>query len=98
MENTSGMFSLNEEVLTVPATCKEGYSVLAQVVSYADNFQAAAPLSDGLRNPAVSTFPGSMTFRDIVSSLPTGHVFDRTEITVIAVSYTHLTLPTIYSV
>ena len=82
VENTSGMFSLNEDVLTVPATCKEGYAYLNRVVSYSDDFQAADPLSDRLRNPAVSTFPGSMTFQDIISSLPTGHVFDRIEITV----------------
>ena len=83
VENTSGMFSLNEDVLSVPATCKEGYSFLNQVVSYADNFQSAGPLFDQLRNPAVSTFPGTMTFRDIISELPTAHVFDRTEITVV---------------
>jgi hypothetical protein len=83
VENTSGMFSLNEDVLTVPATCKEGYAFLNQVVSYADNFQAASPLSDRLRNPAVSIFPGSMTFQDIISSLPTAHVFDHIEITVL---------------
>jgi hypothetical protein len=82
VENSSGMFSLNEDVLSVPATCKEGYSFLSQVVSYADDFQSAAPLSDQLRDPAVSTFPGSMTFQGMISSLPTAHVFDRIEITV----------------
>jgi hypothetical protein len=82
VENTSGMFSLNEDVLSVPATCKEGYSFLDKVVSYADDFQSAGPLSDQLRDPAVSTFPGSMTFQDIISSLPTAHVFDRIEVTV----------------
>jgi hypothetical protein len=82
VENTSGMFSLNEAVLSVPATCKEGYAFLSQVVSYADGFQSTAPLSDQRRDPADSTFPGSMTFQDIISSLPTAHVFDRIEITV----------------
>jgi hypothetical protein len=82
VENTSGMFSLNEEVLSVPATCQDGYSVLKQIVSYADDFQSAEPLSDQLRNPTVSTFPGSMTFQDIISSLPAAHVFDRIEVTV----------------
>lgn len=82
IENTSGLFSLNEDVLSVPSTCKEGYSFLDTVVSYADNFQAAGPLFDQLRDPAVSTFPGSMTFQDTISSLPTAHVFDRMEVTV----------------
>jgi hypothetical protein len=82
VENTSGMFSLNEDVLSVPATCKEGYSFFDAVVSYADDFQAASPLSDRLCDPAVTTFPGTMTFQDIISSLPTAHVFDRIEITV----------------
>jgi hypothetical protein len=82
VENTSGMFSLNEAVLSVPATCKEGYSVLSDVVTYADAFQSAAPLTDQRRDPAVSAFPGSMTFQDIIASLPAAHVFDRTEVTV----------------
>lgn len=82
VENTSGMFNLNENVLSVPATCKESYSFFDAVVSYADNFQSASPLSDRLCDPAVCTFPGTMTFQDIVSSLPAAHVFDRTEITV----------------
>jgi hypothetical protein len=82
VENTSGMFSLNENVLSVPATCKEGYSFLTAVANYADGFNPPGPLSDRLFNPAVSTFPGTMTFSDVITSLPTGHVFDRIEITV----------------
>src|SRR6185436_18132235 len=82
VENASGLFSLNEEVLSVPATCLDGYAVLNEVVSYADDFQPAGPLTDQRRDPAVSTFPGSMTFRDIISALPAAHVFDRIEVTV----------------
>lgn len=80
VENASGLFSLNEKVLSVPATCLDGYAVLNQVVSYADDFQPAGPVTD--QRPAVSTFPGSMTFRDIISALPAAHVFDRIEVTV----------------
>ncbi|HEV7681138.1 MAG TPA: hypothetical protein VGO68_03375 [Pyrinomonadaceae bacterium] len=82
VESTSGMFNLNENVLSVPATCIEGYSFVDVVLNYADDFQAASPLSDRLCDPAVSTFPGTMTFQDIITSLPTAHVFDRIEITV----------------
>jgi hypothetical protein len=82
VENASGMFNLNDEVLSVPATCKEGYSFIDVAVNYADDFQSAAPLSDRLCDPAVTTFPGSMTFHDIIPALPTAHVFDRIEITV----------------
>lgn len=82
VENTSGLFSLNEEVLTVPATCIAGYSFIDVPLSYEDDFQSASPLSDRLCDPAVSTFPGTMRFQDIISSLPTAHVFDRIEITV----------------
>ena len=82
VENASGLFSLNEEVLSVPATCLDGYAVLNQVVSYADDFQPAGPVTDQRRDPAVSAFPGSMTFQDILSALPAAHVFDRIEVTV----------------
>ncbi|HSU17362.1 hypothetical protein [Longimicrobium sp.] len=82
VENTSGMFSLNEDVLTVPATCSEGYSFFQAVVTCADMYQPAAPLADRLVAPADSPHPGSMTFQDAVSTLPTGHVFDRIEVTV----------------
>lgn len=82
VENASGLFSLNEEVLSVPATCLDGYAVLSQVVSYADDFQPAGPLTDQRRDPEVSSFPGSMTFQDIISALPAAHVFDRIEVTV----------------
>jgi hypothetical protein len=82
VENTSGMFNLNENVLSVPATCIEGYSFVEAPLDYADDFQSASPLSDRLCDPAVSKFPGSMTFKDIITSLPTAHVFDRIEITV----------------
>lgn len=82
VENTSGMFNLNENVLSVPATCIEGYAFVKVALDYADDFQSASPLSDQLRDPAVSKFPGSMTFKDIITSLPTAHVFDRIEITV----------------
>lgn len=82
VENASGLFSLNEEVLSVPATCLDGYAVLNQVVSYADDFQPAGPLADQWRDPAVATFPGSMTFQDVISALPAAHVFDRIEVTV----------------
>jgi hypothetical protein len=82
VENTSGMFSLNEDVLSVPATCKEAYAFFDAVVSYADAFQPASPLSDRLCDPGVTTFPGTMTFQDIIADLPTAHVFDHTEIVV----------------
>jgi hypothetical protein len=82
VENTSGMFSLNEDVLSVPATAKESYSFFNAVVSYADDSQSASALADRLVNPAVAKFPGSMTFQDIIAALPTAHVFDRIEITV----------------
>lgn len=82
VENTSGMFNLNENVLSVPATCIESYSFVDVALDYADDFQPASPLSDRLCDPAISTFPGSMTFKDIITSLPTAHVFDRIEITV----------------
>jgi hypothetical protein len=82
VENTSGMFSLNEEVLSVPATCKEAYAFFDAVVSYADDFQSASPLSDRLCDPGVTTFPGTMTFQDIIADLPTAHVLDRIEILV----------------
>lgn len=82
VENASGLFSLNEEVLSVPATCLDGYAVLSQVLSYADDSQPAGPLTDQRRDPAVSAFPGSMTFQDISSALPAAHVFDRIEVTV----------------
>jgi hypothetical protein len=82
VENTSGLFNLNEEVLSVPATCKEAYAFFDAVVSYADNFQPASPLSDRLYDPGVTTFPGTMTFQDIIADLPTAHVFDRIEIMV----------------
>jgi hypothetical protein len=82
VENASGMFGLNEEVLSVPATCKEAYAFFDAVVSYADDFQPASPLSDRLCDPAVTTFPGTMTFQDIIADLPTAHVFDRIEIVV----------------
>lgn len=82
VENTSGMFSLNEDVLSIPATCKEGYSFFGAVLSYADDFQPAGPLSDRLCDPEISTFPGTMIFTDIISSLPTAHVFDSIEVTV----------------
>jgi hypothetical protein len=82
VENTSGMFNLNENVLSVPATCIEGYAFVDVVLNYADDFQAPSHLSDRLCDPAVSTFPGTMTFQDIITSLPTAHVFDRIEITV----------------
>jgi hypothetical protein len=82
VENTSGMFSLNENVLSVPATGKEAYAFFGAVVSYADVFQPASPLADRLVDPAVTTFPGTMTFQDIIVSLPTAHIFDHVEITV----------------
>jgi hypothetical protein len=82
VENTSGTFSLNEEVLNVPATSKEAYAFFDAVVSYADDFQPASPLSDRLCDPAVTTFPGTMTFQDIIADLPTAHVFDRIEVVV----------------
>jgi hypothetical protein len=82
VENTSGMFSLNEDVLSVPATAKEAHAFFGAVVSYADDFEPASPLADRLFDPAVTTFPGTMTFQDIIVSLPTAHVFDRVEITV----------------
>lgn len=82
VENTSGMFNLNENVLSVPATCIEGYSFVDVPLDYADDFQPASLLSERLCDPAISTFPGSMTFKDIITSLPTAHVFDRIEITV----------------
>lgn len=82
VENTSGMFSLNENVLSVPLTSKEAYSFLDAVVSYADDFQPASPLSDQLCDPAITTFPGTMTFQDTIAALPTAHVFDRIKITV----------------
>jgi hypothetical protein len=82
VENASGLFSLNEEVLSVPATCQDGYAVMNQIVSYTDDSQPAGPLTDQRRDPAVSTFPGSMTFQDIISALPDAHVFDRIEVTV----------------
>ena len=82
VENASGLFSLNENVLSVPATAKEAYASLGAVVSYADDFEPASPLADRLVDPAVTTFPGTMTFQDIIASLPAGHVFDRIEITV----------------
>ena len=82
VENASGLFSLNEEVLSVPATCFDGYAVVNEVVSYADDSQPAAPLTDQRRDPAVSPFPGSMTFQDILTALPAAHVFDRIEVTV----------------
>ncbi len=82
VENASGLFSLNEEVLSVPATCLDGYAVLNEVVSYADDFQPAGPVTDQRRDPADSAFPGSMTFQDIILALPAAHVFDRIEVTV----------------
>jgi hypothetical protein len=82
VENTSGLFSLNENVLSVPATCIEGYSLVDAVLNYTDDFQAASQLSDSSRDPAVSTFPGTMIFQDIITSLPTAHIFDRIEIIV----------------
>ena len=82
VENSSGSFSLNEDVLSVPATRQEAYAFFAAVLNYADDYQPASPLADRLCDPAVTTFPGKMTFADIIASLPTGHVFDRTEITV----------------
>jgi hypothetical protein len=82
VENASGLFSRDEEVLSIPASRSDGYSASADVLSYQDNFQPAAPLSDQMRNPAISTFPGTMTLQDIVPGLPAGHVFDRIEVTV----------------
>jgi hypothetical protein len=82
VENTSGMFSLNEDVLSVLATIKEAYAFFYAVLSYADDFAPARPLADRWFDPAVTTFPGTMTFQDIIVSLPTAHVFDRVEITV----------------
>jgi hypothetical protein len=82
VENTSGMFSLNEDVLDVPATCAEGYSFFGAILNYSDNFQAASPLADRLCDPAITTFPGTMTFQDITTTLPTAHVLDHIEVTV----------------
>ncbi|HKP75874.1 MAG TPA: hypothetical protein VJT67_10055, partial [Longimicrobiaceae bacterium] len=82
VENTSGMFSLNEEVLTVPAPCAGGQAVLQAVLSYADGHLPAAPLADLLVSPALSPSPGSMTFQDAITSLPAGRLFGRTEVTV----------------
>lgn len=82
VENASGLFSLNEEVLSIPASRSEGYSAFSGVLSYQDDFQPPAPLSDRVCDPAVSTFPGTMTFQDIIGALPRGHVFDRIEVTV----------------
>lgn len=82
VENASGSFSLNDAVLSVPATREDGYATLVSVVSYADDYQTAAPLTDLFCDPATTTFPGSMIFKDIVGDLPAGHVFDRIEVSV----------------
>ena len=82
VESASGTFSLNQDVLSVPATCKEALAFFGKVLSYADDFQSAGPLFDRLCDPAITTFPGTMTFQDIIASLPPAHVFDRIEITV----------------
>lgn len=82
VENASGSFSLNEAVLSVPATREDGYAMLGPVLSYADDYQAAAPLADLLCDPTTTTFPGAMTFQDIIAALPAGHRFDRIEISV----------------
>jgi hypothetical protein len=97
VENTSGMLSLNENILSIPATCKEAYSFFTGVVSYADDFHSPSQLSDQLFNPDVSTFPGTMTFTHVISPLPAGHVFDRIEITV-ADGLGHSALKTINAV
>ena len=97
VENASGMFSLNENILSVPATCKEGYSFFATVLNYGDTFHSPGPLCDRLFDPAVSTYPGTMTFTDVISSLPTGHAFDRTEI-MVADGFGHSALKTINAV
>ncbi len=82
VENTSGMFSLNESILEVPAACAEGRARFGTVLSYADTVQAAAPLADRLVAPSLTTHPGTMTFKDVTTALPAGHVFDRIEVTV----------------
>ncbi|HEX8210836.1 MAG TPA: hypothetical protein VF584_11730 [Longimicrobium sp.] len=81
VENSSGMLSRNQNVLSVPAACLESAALFQPAVSYADNHQPAAPLgADRLVSPTASPFPGSMTFSDAIASLPPGHVFDRTEV------------------
>jgi hypothetical protein len=82
VENASGSFSLNEAVLNVPATREDGYAMLGPILSYADDHQPAAPLADLLRDPATATFPGTMTFQDIIAALPAGHMFDRIEVSI----------------
>lgn len=82
VENTSGLFSLNKDLLNVPATCAEGHAFFDAVVNFSDNFQPASPLSDRLCDPTITNFPGSMTFQDITTGLPTAHVFDHIEVTV----------------
>lgn len=81
VENASGMFSLNEPVLTVPATCRDGATSLGSVLSVSDSVQAPSPLTDRIVDASVVTFPGSLTFRDITATMPIGHLFDRIQIT-----------------
>jgi hypothetical protein len=82
VENASGLFNLNEEVLTVPATCREGLAILDVVVGFSDNNLPAAPLVSQLCDPTVSPFPGALNFSDMIAFLPVAHVYDRTEIAV----------------